>query len=138
MEEKINSTLIKRKELIKDSENIIKDIINTNKNIYEDLNGLDNIDNMIEMDKKIMTYINEFYIISNRYKKLKDSSDFQKLYFNIVETEDLINAYKDYYNDVAIKYNKMIKRFPFAIIYKLKGKKQKLFFDRKDNKEIEI
>ena len=34
IEEKINSTLIKRKELLKDSEVKIKELLNTNKTIY--------------------------------------------------------------------------------------------------------
>ena len=136
--EKIESTLLKRKQLLIDSENMIKKIINTDKNIYEDINCIDNINNMIELDRKIMVYINEFYIISNRYKKLKDNKDFQQLYFNITETEDLINAYKEYYNEVAKKYNKLIRFFPFSIIYRLKGMKEKLFFDRPTNKDSEI
>ena len=81
-----------------------------------------------------MTYVNEFYIIGSRYKKLKDDVKYQKLYYDILETEDLINAYKEYYNETAIKYNKLINSFPYVIIYKIKGKKTKLFFDRKDEK----
>ena len=138
IEEKLNSTLLKRKELIKDTEKVIKDIIKTDKDIYQDISSLDNINNIIELDRKLMTYVNEFYIISTRYKKLKDNTSYQNLYYDILDTEDLLNAYKDYYNDTALKYNKIISTFPFSIAYKVKGKKKKLFFDKKDEKNSVI
>lgn len=132
VEEKINSTLIKRKELIKDSENIIKDVVKTKKEIYigfSDINNK-NID-MMELDRKLLVYINEFYLIKDKYQNLQKNDDFQKIAFKIAETEDLLNAYKEYYNDNASKYNKLIKQFPIVIITLIKRKKEKLFFDNK-------
>lgn len=137
IEEKINSTLIKRKELIKDSEEVIKEIIKTKKDIYEGINNLNEEKlNMIELDRKLLNYINEFFLIENRYKRLKENENFEKIYFAINETEDLLIAYKDYYNDTADEYNKLIRKFPIVIVAKLKGKKEKLFFDKKLNSDI--
>jgi hypothetical protein len=132
VEEKINSTLIKRKELLKDSEKNIKEVANTNKEIYDGLKDINdsNID-MMELDRKLLVYINEFYLIKDKYQKLQKSEEFQKIAFAITETEDLLNAYKDYYNDNAEKYNKLIKRFPVIIITLIKRRKEKLFFDKK-------
>lgn len=132
IEEKLSSTLIKRKELIKESELVIKDVIKTKKQIYDGLSNLnDKKTNMIELDRKLVSYINEFNLIESRYKKLKGDERFQKIYFSISETEDLLNAYKEYYNNVALEYNKTIKKFPIIIFSKLKGKNEKLFFDKK-------
>ncbi len=132
IEEKISSTLIKRKELIKDSEKVIKKVVKTNKDVYEGLSEInDNNTNMMELDRKLLVYINEFYLIKEKYQKLQKDDEFQKISFAITETEDLLNAYKDYYNDNSEKYNKLIKKFPVIITTLIKRRKEKLFFDKK-------
>lgn len=132
IEEKISSTLIKRKELIKDSEKVIKKVVKTNKDVYEGLSEIDdNSTNMMELDRKLLIYINEFYLIKEKYQKLQKDDEFQKISFAITETEDLLNAYKDYYNDNSEKYNKLIKKFPVIITTLIKRRKEKLFFDKK-------
>lgn len=132
IEEKINSTLIKRKELIKESETLIKKIINTDKQIYEGLNELsNNTPSMMKLDRKLLVYINEFNLIRDKYKKLQNDEEFQKVSYEIDETEDTLNAYKEYYNDVIQNYNKLIKTFPIIIVSFIKRRKEKLFFDKK-------
>lgn len=136
IEEKINSTLIKRKELLKDSEEKIKEILNTNKTIYENFNELNNGSNdMIKFDKKLAIYTNEFNLIKDKYKKLKNNEDFQKIAFKLNETEDLLKAYKEYYNKYAQSYNKLLKSFPFIIINIFKRKKKKNYFDNNYEEE---
>ncbi len=136
IEEKINSTLIKRKELIKESEKIIKDVVKTEKEIYSGLSEINNKNmNMMELDRKLLIHINEFHLIKDKYQKLQKNTDFQKISFAIMETEDLLNAYKDYYNDNAGKYNKLIKQFPIILITLLKRRKEKLFFDKKSSND---
>lgn len=132
IEEKINSTLIKRRSLIQDSEKIIKEVLDTNKQIYENLEELykSNI-SMMELDRKLLVYINEFYLIKDKYKKLQSNKPFQKIAFQINETEDKLNAYKEYYNDTITEYNKLIKKFPQIIISFIKRRKEKEFFDKK-------
>lgn len=136
IEEKINSTLIKRKELLKDSEKIIKETTKTTKEIYEGIDKLNepNI-GMMELDRKLLVHVNEFYLIKDKYSKLQKNEEFQKISFKIVETEDLLNAYKDYYNECAEKYNYIIKRFPVIITTLIKRRKEKLFFDRKSDND---
>ncbi len=132
IEEKINSILIKRRALVLDSEKIIKEVLGTSKQIYENLSELSNPNiSMMELDRKLLIYINEFYLIKDKYKKLQSSDEFQKIAFEINETEDKLNAYKEYYNDAALKYNKLIKGFPQKIISFLKRTKEKEFFDKK-------
>ena len=136
IEEKINSTLINRKKLILDSEEIIKETLKTKKQIYEDIDKLNDPKiSMMELDRKLLVYINEFYLINDKYKKLKNNEEFQKIAYKIIETEDQLNAYKDYYNDVASKYNKYISMFPVKIVSFIKGRKQKKFFDKTINND---
>lgn len=132
IEEKINSTLIKRRTLLQESEETIKEILNTNKQIYENLSDLDSSDiNMMELDRKLLVCINEFYLIEDKYKKLQGNEKFENISFLINETEDKLNAYKEYYNDAAKEYNKLIKKFPEIIITFIKRRKEKDFFDKK-------
>ena len=67
--ERINSSLIKRKKLLEDSEQIIKSELNTKKAIYENLKDLnkEKLD-MIKLDRKLLVYIKEFYLIKDKYK----------------------------------------------------------------------
>lgn len=129
IEEKINSTLIKRKELIKDSEKIIKDVTKTNKDVYQGLNEV-NDDDIIKLDRKLLIFVNEFYLIKDKYNELSESDEFKNIAFAINETEDLLKAYKEYYNTNVTSYNKLIKSFPVIIISKLKRRKEKPFFDK--------
>ena len=136
IEEKINSTLINRKSLIIDSERIIKEVLKTKKQIYDDIDKLNNQNmSMIELDRKLLIYINEFYLINDKYKKLKNNDEFQKIVFKIEETQELLNAYKEYYNNIVAKYNKIISIFPVNIISFIKRRKQKSFFDKKSLKD---
>ena len=132
VEEKLNSTLIKRKALIEDSEKIIKEILKTDKDVYQNIGEINDPSiNMIELDRKLLVYINEFYLVKDKYKKLSSNDDFLSIAYGINDTEDLLNAYKEYYNDVAARYNKLITMFPINIISFIKRRKKKEFFDRK-------
>ena len=102
VEEKINSTLLKRKELLKDSEDVIKEITKTKKEVYINFDELNDKEiSMMELDRKLLVYMNEFYLIKDKYEELQKSDDFKKIAFMLAETEDLLCAYKDYYNDNA-------------------------------------
>ena len=136
VEEKIKSTLIKRKELLKDSEKIIKEIVKTDKTIYEGIDKLNNTNiDMIKLDRNLLIYMNEFHLIKDKYKVLDENEDFKNLSFKINETEDKLNAYKEYYNDIISKYNTLIRRFPIIILTVLKRRKTKEFFDKKSSSD---
>ena len=136
IEEKISSLLIKRRELIKDSEKIIKDVIKTDKNVYEGLADLNEQSiSMTQFDKRLLAYINEFYLIESKYKKLNKNEEFKKIYLSVKDSDNELNAYKNYYNDTTVKYNKLIKNFPINIISVIKRRKEKEFFDTNEKHE---
>ncbi len=137
IEEKLKSTLLKRKELIKDAEELIREKLKTEKNIFDGLENLKDNGNIMELDRKLLIYIGEFHLIKEKYTKLNKDEKFKKIAFAITETEDLLNAYKEYYNDNASKYNKIIKTFPLIIPTILKRRKEKLFFDNKSIDDID-
>ena len=85
VEEKINSTLLKRKELLKDSEDVIKEITKTKKEVYINFDELNDKEiSMMELDRKLLVYMNEFYLIKDKYEELQKSDDFKKIAFMLV------------------------------------------------------
>ena len=120
IEEKLNSNILKRKELLKDSESLIKEITKTKKEIYTNFDILNEKLNIFEMDSKTLSFLNEYNMIKEKNDKLNRNSDFLKLNFTIEENEDDINAYKSYYNKNVEEYNKLVS-----------NKKSKNFFNLK-------
>lgn len=120
IEEKLNSNILKRKELLKDSESLIKEITKTKKEIYTNFDILNKKLNIFEMDSKTLSFLNEYNMIKEKNDKLNRNSDFLKLNFTIEENEDDINAYKIYYNKNVEEYNKLVS-----------NKKNKNFFNLK-------
>ena len=120
IEEKLNSNILKRKELLKDSESLIKEITKTKKEIYTNFDILNKKLNIFEMDSKTLSFLNEYNMIKEKNDKLNRNSDFLKLNFTIEENEDDINAYKSYYNKNVEEYNKLVS-----------NKKNKNFFNLK-------
>ena len=120
IEEKLNSNILKRKELLKDSESLIKEITKTKKEIYTNFDILNKKLNIFEMDSKTLSFLNEYNMIKEKNDKLNRNSDFLKLNFTIEENEDDINAYKSYYNKNVEEYNKLVS-----------NKKNKNFFNIK-------
>ena len=108
IEEKLNSNILKRKELLKDSESLIKEITKTKKEIYTNFDILNEKLNIFEMDSKTLSFLNEYNMIKEKNDKLNKNSDFLKLNFTIEENEDDINAYKSYYNKNVEEYNKLV------------------------------
>lgn len=134
VEEKLNSNLLKRKTLLQESETLIKEILNTKKQIYEQMDELNSSNiNMIELDRKLLICLSEFNLIKEKYKKLKNNEEFNKIAYALNETEDLLNAYKEYYNDTISKYNKLITTFPINIFTFIKRRKPKESFDKKSS-----
>lgn len=134
IEEKINSTLINKKSLLLDSETIIKDTLKTSKDIYENIEELNNSNiDIIELDTKLLLYINEFNLINEKYKKLQKNNDFQQIASNLNESDEQLLAYKKYYNDTVTSYNKLISTFPINMINLIKRRKKKKLFDNNSN-----
>ena len=130
VEEKLNSSYIKQKELLKDSEILIKEILDTQKQIYENFDDkINSANDLIELDRAILVYVNEFELIKDKYDSLNDSEEFDKVSFQINETNDLITSYKTYYNNNIKIYNKLIKKFPIIFTNIIKRRRKKLYFN---------
>ena len=93
IEEKLKSTLIKRKEILKDAEKEIKELVKTDKEIFSDFQNIDSKKlTMFELDKKLMVYKKEFTLVMDKYEVLQKNEEFQKLSFAISETSDKLET----------------------------------------------
>lgn len=117
--EEINNQLSNKEKLISKIIELIKENLNK-----EDLNILMETKNKLINSKtindKIKTNVkinNILGSINNEYNKvLKDNSKYKELNKQLKEIEDKIDYAKEFYNEVASKHNKLIKKFPLNIV----------------------
>ncbi|HOZ53871.1 MAG TPA: LemA family protein [Bacilli bacterium] len=132
-EMKIDSSLRNTYDLLIKISNIIKSKLNTDKEVFDGISKIkDEKLSNFELDRKLLTYINELYIIKENYDELDNDEEFQKIFYEITDIEDSFKAFKDFYNDSIIKYNKLVSMFPMLIVAKIMRYKKKLFYDKKN------
>lgn len=132
-EANIDTVLRKRFDLLNKSINIIKGNTDTEEEVMGLIvklrsRKLSNFD----LDRQLYEAINEFNYYKENYPSLKDSDNFIKIDVTLNETEHEITALRKYYNDTITEYNKMVRKFPSAIIAKLSKYKERTYFDGKN------
>lgn len=133
VESNIDSVLRKRFDLLNKSIGIIKSVVDEEKEILSDIESLrsQKLSNF-ELDRKLYTGINEFYVYKEEVKELSENENFLKIDLNLNETEIEISALRKYYNDIITDYNKFAKTIPSVIVAKICHYNVKPYFDGKD------
>ncbi len=136
-EANIEATLQKRFDLLNKSVDIIRNITKQEGEILKTLDDIKSqkLDNF-ELDKNIYTIIDEFHSYGENNAVLKENDEYAKIEIDLIASESEILALKEYYNDVAKKYNDIISAFPAMIIAKLKKYKNKDLFTIEDHSEL--
>lgn len=133
VESKIDETLRNKYDGLLEINNIIKETIRTDKVIIDDLAKLKKEDiSSFELDRKLSEALSKINFIKKQYKQLHSNEKLNKLSYDIEEMNEALAAYKKYYNENIVEYNKLIRKFPFNIIGKILKYKEKMFFDGKD------
>jgi len=131
-EKNIDSVLRKRYDLLNKSITIIKQETKE-ENILKSIEELKNTNlSTFEFDRKLYDGINEFSILKEKYKNLKDSENFVKIEIELTSSEAEISALRKYYNDIITDYNKLARLFPSLLVAKICRYKQKTYFDEKN------
>lgn len=91
-----------------------------------------------DLDRKITSLINELVQLKDKHSKLSNNDNFNKAWFDLNEVDEELLAYKSYYNNNIIKFNKLIRMFPSNIVGKIARFKEKLFYDGKDMNDEDI
>lgn len=133
VESKIDETLRNKYDNLLEMNNIIKETIKTEKVIIDNLTKLKKEEiSSFELDRKLSEALSKINFIRKQYKQLHDIEKLNKLSYDIEEMNEALAAYKKYYNENIVDYNKLIRKFPYNIIGKILKYKEKMFFDGKD------
>lgn len=126
----IDAVLRKRFDLLNKSSEVIKENVNTDEEILKMIDELRSkkLSNF-EFDNNLYDAINEFHVLKDKYPELQKSDEFIKIEINLMESESEIVALRKYYNDIAVDYNKYIKKFPYNILALIKKYKVKDYFE---------
>ena len=132
VEGKIDDTLRDKYDNLLKINNIVKEKINTDKEIVDDLEDIKTDEkSSFEIHRLLKESFNKLDFIKKQYDEL-NTEDINKLFFEINEMDESLNAYIKYYNENIVEYNKYIRKFPFNIIGIILKYKEKTFFDNKD------
>ena len=137
-EANIDSVLSKRFDLLNKSINIIKSETKVDKEVLGDIVKIRSRKlNNFDLDEQLTKAYQEFTYYTNNYESLKQNEAFTKIEIDLIESESSIIALKKYYNDVTVKYNDLIHKFPSSIIAKIKKYKEKNLFPEKKEEKLD-
>lgn len=133
VEGKIDETLRNKFDSLLEMNNIIKETINTKKAIVDDITKLKKEEiSSFELDRKLSEALSKINFVRKQYDELHNIEQLNKLSYDIDDMDESLAAYKKYYNENIVEYNKLIRKFPFNIIGMILKYKEKNFFDGKD------
>lgn len=133
VEGKIDETLRNKYDNILKINNIIKERIKTNKEIVDDLEELKDKElSSFEMHRILTEKYNKIDFIRKQYKEVSTSDEVNKLFYEINDMDESLNAYIKFYNENIVGYNKLIRKVPYNIVGIILKYKEKMFFDGKD------
>lgn len=132
-EANIDTNLRKRFDLLNKSINIIKENVDSNKEVMEDLTKLKSkkISNF-DLDRKLYDSLNEFDYYKENFPNLMDIDSFKKISEQLKDSEYEIIALRKFYNDTITEYNILIRKFPSNIVGKILKYKEKNYYDGKN------
>lgn len=139
VESKIDEILREKFDSIIKMNNIIKDGIKTNKPLIDDISKIKSDEiSSFELDRKLTQALNKVNFVKDQYEELKNNEKLNKLSYDIEDMNESLAAYKKYYNETIVAYNKLIRIFPYNIIGIILKYKEKTFFDGKDMSDDNI
>ena len=133
VEGKIDDTLRNKYDNILKINNIIKEKIKTKKELVDDLEDLKNEDkSSFEIYRILTDSYNKIDFVRKQYKEVSTSDEVNKLFYEINDMDESLNAYIKFYNENITEYNKLIRKIPYNVIGIIFKYKEKMFFDGKD------
>lgn len=138
-EGKIDEVLRSKFDSIIEMNNIIKEGIKTNKVIVDDISKIKSDEiSSFELDRKLTQALNKINFVKDQYSELKSNEKLNKLSYDVEDMNESLQAYKKFYNESIVSYNKLIRIFPYNLIGIILKYKEKTFFDGKDMNDENI
>ncbi|MBQ3475870.1 MAG: LemA family protein [Bacilli bacterium] len=105
----------------------------TNKELVDDLEDLKKKDkSSFEIHRILVEKFNKIDYVKKQYKELNKSEDVNKMFYDINDIDESLNAYIKFYNENITKYNELVKKFPYLLMATILKYKEKPYFDNKD------
>ena len=105
------------------------------RNLYERAKAGNDVAQMSEANNQISSALARLMVVQEQYPELKANSNFQTLMSELTETEDKISYTRQFYNDVALKYNNQVEMFPGNIVASMFKFKVAEYFNVTDEEE---
>ncbi len=83
----------------------------------------------MESSGELSNVISKLFALSESYPDLKADKSFVKMQEDLTETEDKISYAWQFYNDIVMKYNAAIQKFPTNVIAGMFNFNEKKFFE---------
>ena len=139
VEGKIDETLRNKFDHLIEMNNIIKETIKSKKEVIEDLNKYkEKKVTTFELDRKLSESLSKINFVRKQYTELHDVDNLNKLAYEVDEFDESLAAYKKYYNETLVDYNKLIRRVPYNFIGKIHKYSEKNFFDERNHNDDDI
>ena len=136
VESKIDNILDTKFNNILKINNIIKEKIQTEKEIINDISSLkEENKSSSEIDNTLNDALEKIGYIKDQYDELDNEEELNSLFDSIEKDNESLIAYKKYFNDNTIKYNELTSKFPYGITAKLFKYKKKDLFSELENIE---
>lgn len=97
------------------AEEALFNMILSNKNR---VNNAISINDKIDANASLNKNLNDLINLDKNYDELAEDSKFKSLIEDINSIDSSINYAKEFYNDFALKHNKMIEKFPASLVAK--------------------
>lgn len=139
VEGKIDETLRNKFDHLIEMNNIIKETIKSKKEVIEDLNKYkEKKITTFELDRKLSESLSKINFVRKQYNELHDVDNLNKLAYEVDEFDESLAAYKKYYNETIVEYNKLIRKVPYNFIGKIHKYNEKNFFDERNLNDEDI
>ena len=139
VEGKIDEAIREKFDIIIKLNNITKEKIKTKKVLVDDISKLkDKKISSFEIDRKLVEALNKINFVKSQYTELETDEDVIKLTYDIEDIDESLRAFKKFYNETIVFYNRLIRKFPYNIMGKILKYKEKTFFDCKDMNDDDI
>jgi len=99
------------------------------RSLYDRAKAGNDVEGMANADKGLSGALGKLMVVTEQYPELKANSNFQEVMSQLKDTENKIAYSRQFYNDVALKYNDKIEMFPSNMIAGMFNFEQAKFYE---------